>query len=95
MSRHGWSDDPKTDEELRKKYGPSVHEPCVQRARGYQIMVRKIAQNVKEWIPKEALLDCHRASGEALCTACGLQIRDHLELDPTFHLGCDGEIWKT
>lgn len=95
MSQYGWSSDPKTDRELYEKYGPSVHEPCARRDRGYRILLRRIAERVKAWIPPEALLDCIRAGGNGVCPTCGLEIREHLEVAPTFHIGCHGEIWKT
>jgi hypothetical protein len=95
MSAHGWSSDPETDRELREKYGPSIHESCALKIRSYQVMTRHLAAVLKKWIPMAALEECVRVSGEAVCSKCRLPFREHLEVAPTFHIGCDGTVLKT
>lgn len=95
MSTYGWSSDPETDRELQAKYGDSVHKPCVRNIRKYQIMTRNLAAALKKWLPVSVLEGCVRVSGEAICSTCELPFRDHAEVAPTFHIGCDQRILKT
>ena len=94
MADTGWSSDPTTDSELRKKYGPSIHEPCAKELRKYKIMNRSIARALAKWIPASVLTDCTRGGGDAVCESCQLLIREHPEVSPTFHLMCDHKIIK-
>lgn len=95
MSDYGWSNDPVTDAELHEKYGTSVHEPCARNVRSYKIMTRNLAAILKKWIPVAVLEDCIRVDGGAICKICRLPYRDHPEVAPTFHVGCDQTILKT
>lgn len=62
---------------------------------GYEIMVRSLAVILRAWSPAGALWDCVRVGGDAICEKCHLEYRQHPELEPTFHLRCDGTILKT
>lgn len=94
MSFYGWSSDPETDRELQKKYGDSVHRPCVQNIRKYRVMIRNIAEVLKIHLPVSVLADCVRVDGGATCPKCELPYRDHPEVTSTFHLGCE-QVVKT
>lgn len=73
-------------------------ERCVgnlkMRVRGYQLMVRNTAVHAGRMIPMERLWDCERVGGDAECKTCLLPYRDHLEVQPTFVIGCDGKVLK-
>jgi hypothetical protein len=95
LSTYGWSSDPRTDAELQKKYGDSVHQPCARNVRKYKIMTRNLAVVLKTWLPVAVLEDCIRVDGAAICSTCELPFREHPEVAPTFHVGCDKTILKT
>lgn len=95
MSAYGWSSDPQTDRELQEKYGDSIHQSCARNIRKYQIMTRHLAAVLKTWLPVSVLEDCIRVDGAAICKHCELPFRDHPEVAPTFHVGCDKTILKT
>lgn len=95
MSNYGWSSDERTDSELQGKYGDSIHQRCARNIRSYRIMTRNLATVLKKWIPVSVLEDCIRVSGEAICETCRLPFRDHPEVAPTFHVGCDQRVLKT
>lgn len=62
--------------------------------RRYKRMAREMAAQVP--IDRDALLDCMRAAGDALCSVCGLEYIEHPQLAnlPTFHLTCAGKVVK-
>lgn len=95
MSDYGWSLDPDTDAELHEKYGTSIHESCARNVRSYRIMTRALAAVLKKWLPVSVLEDCIRVDGGAICETCRLPFRDHPEVAPTFHVGCDQKVLKT
>lgn len=39
--------------------------------------------------------DITRVSGDATCGVCGTRYADHPELEPTFHVSCEGRVVKT
>lgn len=58
-------------------------------------MTRNITTVLKKFIPVSVLEDCVRVDGAVLCKTCQLPFRDHPEVTPTFHVGCDQTILKT
>lgn len=95
MSNYGWSSDARTDAELQEKYGDSVHKLCARNIRKYKIMTRNIAAVLKTWLPVALLEACDRVDGGETCSTCELPFREHPEVAPTFHVGCDKRILKT
>lgn len=82
---------------VESENAPAKCRPCVQREEilGYKIMRRAMGKFLKLWIPRNILEDCIRVEGRALCPQCRLEYLEHPEIDPTFHMRCDGVIVKT
>jgi len=81
------------------RHGNETCEDCeVERLeiliRRYKRMIRELATHIK--VSEEAILDCWRAGGEALCERCGLEYLEHPQIPdyPTFHLICTGRVVK-
>jgi len=60
----------------------------------YRQMSRNMASQVA--VSEDAILDCMRAAGDAVCPACRLEYIEHPQLAnlPTFHLICSGKVVK-
>lgn len=72
-------------------------ERLVLRVRCFQMMARNIFRLGREfWMTKIELGEYERASGDVLCTLCGIKYYDHPDVYgyPAFVVTCNGKIWK-
>lgn len=65
-----------------------------ERIHRFRRMAREMASRIT--VTEDAILDCMRAGGDALCKVCGLEYLEHPQIPgyPTFHLACTGKVMK-